>query len=192
MHLQGHQELQHCSELGRISVTADCGVVSVMCRSEALPKEIGAIDFLKETWLKTERMGHDLVKFSYGSCLLGMIFGKPRRTQCMFENNAFFKNGLFDAHGKLLCLFSFFPLCRAVKRSCNRCLFIAFFPEGPALLICPQFVSRDEMIQQFSSRCTEVPLQGIQIHICFLVRMYQPCHDHYQKSPHQTGHSDFS
>jgi len=47
--LISHQELQHCSELGRISVTADCGVVSVMCRSETSPKEMGAIDFLKAT-----------------------------------------------------------------------------------------------------------------------------------------------
>lgn len=34
------------------------------------------------------------------------------------------------------------------------------------------------------------PSQGIRI--CLLIRMYQPCHDHYQKSTLQTGHSDFS
>lgn len=79
MHIQGHQELQHCSELGRISVTADCGVVSVMCRSETSPKEMGAIDFLKETWLKTERMAHDFVRCFYGSMFVWNDFWQAKK-----------------------------------------------------------------------------------------------------------------
>ena len=82
-------------------------MVSVMCRSETSPNQIGAIDFLKETWQKTERMAHDFVRFSMGQCLFGMIFDKPKGPNGWLKIMHFSLDGLFGAHGKYCACFLF-------------------------------------------------------------------------------------